>query len=103
MKRLNALSDHPLVGEARGAGMIGAIELVADKATKRSFEPASGVGPKMVKFAEENGLICRAVAGDSVALCPPLIMQEDQLNEMFDRFEKALNMTEALVTKDSLT
>jgi len=103
MKRLNALSDHPLVGEARGAGMIGAIELVADKATKRSFEPASAVGLKMVKFAEENGLICRAVAGDSIALCPPLIMQEDELNEMFDRFEKALELTEGLVAKESLT
>lgn len=102
MKRLNALGDHPLVGEARGAGMLGAIELVADKTTKKSFDPSHGVGMKMVNFAQENGLICRAVAGDSIALCPPLIMQEDELHEMFDRFEKALNATFALVEKENM-
>ena len=102
MKRLSALSDHPLVGEARGAGMLGAVELVADKKTKRSFDPSHTLGYKMVNFAQDHGLICRAVAGDSVALCPPLIMQEDELNEMFDRFEKALDATLALVEKDNL-
>ncbi len=102
MKRLNALADHPLVGEARGTGMLGAIELVADKATKKSFDPSHAVGYKMVNFAQENGLICRAVAGDSIALCPPLIMQEDELNEMFDRFERALDATTTLVEKENL-
>ena len=102
MKRLHALSDHPLVGETRGRGMLGAIELVADKATKNSFDPSHTVGLKMVNFCQENGLICRAVAGDSIALCPPLIMQEDELNEMFDRFEKALEATAALVKKENL-
>ncbi|VAV89698.1 Aminotransferase, class III [hydrothermal vent metagenome] len=102
MKRLGALADHPLVGEARGVGMLGAVELVADKATKKSFDPAHTVGAKAVNFAQENGLICRAVAGDSIALCPPLIMREDELNEMFDRLERALDATLALVEKDNL-
>ena len=102
MKRLHALADHPLVGETRGAGMIGAIELVADKKTKKSFDPSHGLGGKMVGLAQDNGLICRAVAGDSVALCPPLIMQEDELNEMFDRFETALEATAAYVDKENL-
>jgi len=102
MKRLNALGDHPLVGETRGAGMIGAIEMVADKATKKSFDPSHGLGGKMVAFAQDNGLICRAVAGDSVALCPPLIMQEDELHEMFDRFERGLDATLAHVKKENL-
>ncbi len=102
MARLGALADHPLVGETRGAGMIGAVELVADKASKKSFDPSHTLGLKAVNFAQEHGLICRAVAGDSIALCPPLIMQEDELNEMFDRLEKALDATLALVEKENL-
>ncbi len=47
LKRLTALADHPLVGEANGVGLIGGIELVADKKTKRNFEPAKGVGAKL--------------------------------------------------------
>ena len=67
--RLKALADHPLVGEARGVGLIGALELVRDKKAKQSFEGKLGVGAKATRFAEEEGLICRAVGGDSVALC----------------------------------
>ena len=53
-----------LVGEARGLGLIGGVELVADKASKRSFNPQHGVGAMAVRFAEEEGLIVRAVIGD---------------------------------------
>jgi 4-aminobutyrate--pyruvate transaminase len=60
--RLAALGEHPLVGEARGVGLVGGIELVADKAAKRSFEPKAGVGPRVVQFAEEEGLIVRYLA-----------------------------------------
>src|SRR4029450_1107387 len=54
--RLAALAAHPLVGEARGYGMIGAVELVADKASKRSFDPKAGVGARGVSHAEAEGL-----------------------------------------------
>ena len=100
--RLNALADHPLVGEVRGMGLIGAVEIVADKATKRSFAASQGVGPKAVDFALDHGLVNRAVGGDSVALCPPLIITEAEINEMFDRFEKALDDTEAWVSRENL-
>ncbi|MGI9483301.1 MAG: aminotransferase [Hyphomicrobiales bacterium] len=100
--RLNALADHSLVGEVRGMGLIGAVEIVADKTTKRSFAPSQGVGPKAVDFALDHGLVNRAVGGDSVALCPPLIITEAEINEMFDRFEKALDDTEAWVSKENL-
>ncbi len=99
--RFGELADHPLVGEARAKGMIGAVELVADKKTKRPFDPAAGVGARTVDFAQEHGLICRML-GDSVALCPPLIMTESEINEMFDRLLLALNDAELWVTREGL-
>jgi 4-aminobutyrate---pyruvate transaminase len=92
-KRLRALADHPLVGEARGVGLIGAVELVKDKKTKESFDSKQSVGPKVVAFAQDEGLICRAVGGDSIALCPPLIITIVQINEIFDALTKALDKT----------
>ena len=99
--RLRALADHPLVGEARGVGLVGALEMVADKATKKPFEPASGVGAYCTARSEAHGLISRAL-GDSMALCPPLIISESEIDEMFDRLEKALDDTEAWVAKENL-
>lgn len=99
--RMKKLADHPLVGEVRHCGLVGAVELVADKATKRSFDPKKGVGAQCAKFCEENGLIQRAIV-DSIAFCPPMIITEAQLNELFDRFEKALAACEAWVSKEGL-
>ena len=89
--RLDALADHPLVGEARGVGLIGAVELVQDKRTKKSFDAKAGLGARVVAFAQDEGLICRAVGGDSVALCPPLIIDAGGIGEMFDALAKALD------------
>jgi 4-aminobutyrate--pyruvate transaminase len=91
--RLAALADHPLVGEARGIGLIGGVELVCDKRGKTSFDPKMGVGPKVVAFAQEEGLICRAVGGDTVALCPPLVIDGAGINLIFDALAKALDRT----------
>jgi 4-aminobutyrate--pyruvate transaminase len=92
-QRLTALADHPLVGEARGIGLIGAVELVRDKASRQNFAPSEGVGVKAMQIAEEEGLICRAVAGDNVALCPPLVIEEAQIDEMFDALGRILDRT----------
>ncbi|MBS0472278.1 MAG: aminotransferase class III-fold pyridoxal phosphate-dependent enzyme [Proteobacteria bacterium] len=89
-KRLKALGEHPLVGEASGVGLIGAIELVADKKTKQNFEPAKQAGATLANFAQEEGLIVRALLGDRVALCPPLVITEAEIGELFDRLERAL-------------
>jgi 4-aminobutyrate--pyruvate transaminase len=94
--RLRALGEHPLVGEARGVGLIGAVELVADKATKASFEAARGVGALCANFCRERGLIARAL-GDSIALCPPLVITEAQVNELFTKLEGALDDTLAAI------
>ena len=91
--RLHALGAHPLVGEARGIGLIGGVELVADKRTKRSFDRECGVGARCVRFAEDNGLIVRAVAGDVVSICPPLVITTQEIDELFDRLARALDQT----------
>jgi 4-aminobutyrate---pyruvate transaminase len=90
-RRLRALVDHPLAGEARGVGLLGGLELVKDKRTRQSFEGKIGLGAKVSALAQEQGLICRTVNGDTISLCPPLIITEDEINAMFDMLEKALD------------
>jgi 4-aminobutyrate--pyruvate transaminase len=89
--RLAALAAHPLVGEARGLGLIGAVELVADKGKKRAFDPKAAVAARAVGFAEEEGLIVRYLAGDTVSICPPLIITREEIDELFARLGRALD------------
>ena len=93
LKRLHSFADHPLVGECRGVGLIGAIELVRDKKTRQSFDPSLMVGANLIRFAHDHGLILRPV-GDSLAICPPLVSTEAEIDSLFDRFAKALANTE---------
>ena len=99
--RMRKLAGNPLVGEARYCGLVGGVELVADRATKRSFDAARGVGPQLTKSLEGRGAILRAI-GDTIAICPPMIITEAELNELFDRLELALVDTEAWVAKEGL-
>jgi len=92
-RRLAALGEHPLVGEARGLGLVGGLELVADKSSKRSFVAKAGVAPRAVAFAEEEGLIVRFLAGDVVSICPPLIISPAEIDELFDCLTRALDRT----------
>jgi 4-aminobutyrate--pyruvate transaminase len=93
LARLAALGQHPLVGEARGLGLVAGLELVADKSTKRSFEAKAGVGPCVVRFAEEEGLIVRSLLGDVISLCPPLVISIAEIDALFDRLGRALDRT----------
>lgn len=102
LARLGALAEHPLVGDARGVGLIGGIEMVRDKATKAQFEPKQGVAARIVAFAQEEGLIVRPLMGDRVAFCPPLIISEPEIDELFDRFARALDKGEAWVRAQGL-
>jgi 4-aminobutyrate---pyruvate transaminase len=90
---LRRLGEHPLVGEARGIGLVGGVELVADKCTKRSFEPKQRVGARCVAFAQAEGLILRTLAGDTLSLCPPLVISPPQIDELFERLTRALDRT----------
>jgi 4-aminobutyrate---pyruvate transaminase len=99
-KRLRALADHPLGGEARGLGLLGGLELVRDKRTKQPFDSKIGLGAKVVALAQEEGLIVRAVAGDTIGVCPPLIIVEDEINAMFDMLGKALDKAYAWLRRE---
>jgi len=87
---LRKFADHPLVGEVRGVGLVGAIELVADKKTKRQFDPAARVVWKLSALAQQHGVILRALPGDAIAFCPPLVLTEADIGEIMTRFGAAL-------------
>ncbi len=95
-----SLADRPLVGEARGVGLMAGVELVADKAGKRPFDPALKVGAYLMSRAREYGLIVRAL-GDTVVCAPPLIVTEDEIDELGARFRRALADTEVRFLKDA--
>ena len=94
---------HPLVGEVRGIGMVAAIELVADKAAKKNFEPSAKVGPRLAKLGEAEGVILRGLANDTIAFSPPLIMKADEVDEMVERTGRALDALAVQLRRESLT
>ncbi|HSC98513.1 MAG TPA: aminotransferase, partial [Casimicrobiaceae bacterium] len=99
---IRSYARHPLVGDARGIGLIGAVELVRDKATKQAFDPQAGVGPHLVRRAQDHGVILRSMPGDIVAFCPPLIITEAEIDEMLAGFGKALDDTWTMVRNKGL-
>ncbi|MFK8083568.1 MAG: aminotransferase [Granulosicoccus sp.] len=90
-ERVQALQNHPLVGHARSVGLLGAVELVADKSSKKPFPASDKIAVQVMAAAREHNLILRATPGDTVAFCPPLIINDDQIDEMFDAVTDALN------------
>ena len=96
---LRAFADHPLVGEVRGVGLVAGVEMVRDKATKESFQPSDGVGNYFASQALEHGLIIRAIPGDTITLCPPLIITGDEIDDLLGRFGKTLDDTAAWLKK----
>jgi len=99
--KVQALADHPLVGDARGVGLMAGLELVADKATKRAFSAHLGMALRVVRACEDEGLILRAI-GDVVAICPPQIINEQQIDELFEMLATALDRVEAEVERENL-
>jgi len=89
---LRKFADHPLVGEVRGVGLVGAVEIVANKETKAPFEPSHGVLPHLIAGAQKNGLIVRMIA-DTVAFSPPLVITEAEIGEILAAFGKTLDET----------
>ena len=98
---LHALADHVLVGQVRGAGLLAGVELVRDKATHQPFERGDRAGPLCAEFAEKHGLIVRAI-GDTIAFCPPLVINENEIAELLRRFSMALDDTAAALSMANL-
>jgi len=93
---LHKLLESPIVGEVRGLGLIAAVELVKDKATKESFPATAAVAGYFAERAHAHGLVVRPL-GEAVALCPPLVITPAEIDEMLARFTRALCDTEAYV------
>jgi len=91
-RRLRALAEHPLVGEARGVGFIGALELVKDKATRQRFDPLGEVGTLCRDFCFQNGLVMRAV-WDTMIMSPPLVMSRSEIDRFIELARRCLDLT----------
>lgn len=97
-KALATLNDHPLVGETRSVGLLGAVEIVADKATGARFGGAEGTaGPMVRDLCIENGLMVRGIR-DTIVMCPPLIITTEQIDEMVRIIRLALDLAQPQLT-----
>ncbi len=94
-------AEHPLVGEVRGHGLIAGIEAVANRETRAVFDPLGKVGAYMAGRAQEHGLILRPIV-DTIAFCPPMIITKAEIDEMLDRFSRALDDTWTWVQGEGL-
>jgi 4-aminobutyrate--pyruvate transaminase len=100
LKAFGDLTAHPLVGDFSGTGLIGGLELVADKASRRLYPPEVAVGAKLERHARERGLILRIV-GNRIALSPPLIITAAEIDEMAARVRLSLDDTLAEITSEA--
>ncbi|MEH6718751.1 MAG: aspartate aminotransferase family protein [Aurantimonas endophytica] len=87
---LRTLEDHPLVGEVRGVGLIAAVELVTDKAAKTALEKPGALGAQAFAILQKNGVISRPI-GDSLAYCPPLIIEKAHIDLIVETTRKSLD------------
>lgn len=91
------LAENKNIGEWRGKGLMGALEAVADKDTKRPFDGSLSVSERIANACTDQGLICRPL-GQAIVLCPPFIFTAAHMDEMFGKLEKALKGVFAEVT-----
>jgi len=93
--RLNEFADDPWVGDVRGMGMVGAIELVQNKETKESFPAEKAVGSRILTAAYRNGLLLRKMANDVIGFAPPLICDESDVDKIVDRLRRSIDEVRA--------
>ncbi len=86
------LADHPLVGETRGVGFLGAVELVSDKASGTRFHKDLKAGQICRNHCIDAGIIVRAV-GDTMVMSPPLIIEEPEIDQLIDKIQESLDRT----------
>jgi putrescine aminotransferase len=90
------LAEHPIVGEARMVGLIGALEIVADKTSLERFEEKQGVGTICRDFLVDNGLVMRAV-GDTIVTAPPFVLSHEEADELVEIAWKCLDLTQQAI------
>jgi len=88
---LDAIANHPLVGETRGRGLLAAIELVADKTTKARFDPELRVASRLFERGYANGIIFRAFTDGIIGLAPALCCNDDEMDLIFERVRRTLD------------
>ena len=93
---LQAMAAHPLVGEARSRGLLGALELVSDKATKRGFDASLGLPDKIFEAGYRNGLIFRSFGDHIIGFAPALCFTAEEFGELFRRLQRTLDDVLAL-------
>ncbi|UCG72725.1 MAG: aspartate aminotransferase family protein [Chromatiales bacterium] len=93
-ERWSSLAEHPIVGEARSLGLVGAIEIVQDKADRTRFPKDRGAGTLCREFCFANGLVMRAV-GDTMIVSPPLIVEARHIDELVTKARRCLDLTAA--------
>ena len=91
-QRWASLGDHPLVGEARSLGLMGALEIVKDKTSRERFHKDLGAGTLCRDFCANNGLVMRAV-GDTMIVSPPLVSEDQHIDELVEKAWKCLDLT----------
>ncbi|MEK9724213.1 MAG: aminotransferase class III-fold pyridoxal phosphate-dependent enzyme, partial [Rhodospirillaceae bacterium] len=103
-KLTERFGNHPNVGDIRGRGLFIGVELVADRTSKETFDPALKLHAKIKAAAMDEGLICYpgggtadGVRGDHVLLAPPFIISPDELDELVDKFGRAVDRVLATV------
>jgi putrescine aminotransferase len=92
-KRWHKLAEHPLVGETRMLGLLGALELVKSKDPIERFEEKQGVGTICRDFLVNNGLVMRAV-GDTIVCAPPFTLSHEEADELIEKTWKCLDLTQ---------
>ena len=90
-KRLHDIRSIHIIGETRGVGLIGAIEIYENRELKQLFDPKFGAGVKVMKLCQRHGLLVRAIQ-DTIAICPPLIISNKEVNKLFDILEYSLEI-----------
>lgn len=90
-QRLGELLDHPLVGDVRSKGLLGAVEIVTDKATKQKPAADLRIGERLFDEAYRNGLICRAFADGTIGLAPPLCITQGEVDLLIERLSTTLD------------
>lgn len=99
----DAFDDHPLVGEVRGVGLLGALEFMSDKDAKKRFDASARVGPRVAAACLGQGLIARAMPhGDILGFAPPLIVTSADVDDIVERTRRAVDQVSRALEQDKI-